>query len=218
MLTLLTILFVSYLLGSIPSALIAGRVRGVRLEEHGSGNAGATNALRVLGPLAGAFVFAADVLKGLLAVAGVSRLRLGDGLPALLGPQADAWVMVLAGLAAMLGHVFTVVGLYFYGNLRGGKGVATGAGMLLGMVPVAVGVAFVLFTGVVALTRFVSLGSIVATVSIPLTILVQRALGGHVPAPVFLLALALPLFILYTHRANVRRLLTGTESRIGRRS
>jgi glycerol-3-phosphate acyltransferase PlsY len=217
MLTLLVILVLSYLLGSIPSGLIVGRVRGVRLEEHGSGNAGTTNALRVLGTGAGLLVLAVDVLKGVLAVAVVSRIRLGEGLPEALGPQADAWVMVLAGIAAMLGHVFTVIGLLFYGNLRGGKGVATAAGMLLGLVPTAVGVAFLLFTGVVALTRFVSLGSILAALSIPLTLLVERALGFDVPGPVFLVTVAIPLFILYTHRANVQRLLAGTENRFGQR-
>jgi glycerol-3-phosphate acyltransferase PlsY len=217
-LTLLTILLLSYLLGSIPSALIVGRVRGVYLEKHGSGNAGATNALRVLGPQAGVFVLLADMLKGLLAVAVISRLRLGDGLPAWLGEEADAWVAVLAGMAALLGHVYTIVGRYFYGRWRGGKGVATAGGMLFGLVPLAAGVGLALFAGVVALTRFVSLGSLAAAVAIPLTVLVERAAGLEVAPPILLLTLIVPVIILYTHRANVRRLLSGTESRLGQRT
>jgi glycerol-3-phosphate acyltransferase PlsY len=217
MLTLAAILALSYLLGSIPSALIVGRVRGVYLERYGSGNAGATNALRVLGPTAGTIVLLADMLKGLLAVAVVSRLRLEGGLPGWLGEEADAWVAVLAGMAALLGHVYTVVGRYFYGRWRGGKGVATAGGMLFGLVPVAVVVGLVFFTGVVALTRFVSLGSLAAAVAIPLTVLVERAAGLDVAHPVLIVTLVVPLIILYTHRANVRRLLTGTESRFGQR-
>lgn len=217
MLTLAVILALSYVLGSVPSALIVGRVRGVYLERQGSGNAGATNALRVLGPTAGAIVLVADMLKGLLAVVVVSRIRLDGGLPAWLGADADAWVTVMAGMAAFLGHVYTVVGRYFYGNWRGGKGVATAGGMLLGLVPLAVGVAFALFWGVVALTRFVSLGSLTAAVAIPLTVLVERAAGLEVAGPVLLVTLVVPFFIFYTHRANVKRLLTGTESRFGQR-
>jgi glycerol-3-phosphate acyltransferase PlsY len=217
-LTLAVIFLLSYVLGSVPSALIVGRVHGVYLEKHGSGNAGATNALRVLGPRLGTVVFAADLLKGLLAVVAVSRIRAAGGLPGWLGPDADTWAAVLAGFAAILGHVYTVIGLYFYGRARGGKGVATAAGAFFGLVPVAAGVGFVLFWVVVGLTRFVSLGSLVAATSLPITVLVQRALGADVPAPVFILTLLVPPFILYTHRANVKRLLAGTESRFGQRA
>lgn len=217
MVTLLCILALSYLLGSIPSALIVGRVRGVYLEQHGSGNAGATNALRVLGTGYGLLVFAMDILKGFLATRVVGTLDLGDGLPLWLGQNAEAWAMVMAGAAAMLGHVYTIIGRYFYGRWRGGKGVATGTGMLLGLIPVAIGVAMALFTVIVYTTRFVSLGSILATASLPLTLLLQRAFGAHIPGPFFVFSLVVPVFILYTHRANVKRLLQGTESRIAPR-
>jgi glycerol-3-phosphate acyltransferase PlsY len=214
-LTLVLILALSYVLGSVPSALIVGRVCGVYLERHGSGNGGATNALRVLGPKAGAAVLVADMLKGLLAVVVISRLRLGTGLPAWLGEDADAWIAVFAGVAALLGHVYTIIGRYFYGRWRGGKGVATAGGMLFGLVPVAAAVALVLFSGTVALTRLVSLGSLVAAVAIPTTLLVEEAVGSDVRGPILIFTLAIPFFIFYTHRANVKRLLTGTESRIG---
>ena len=214
MLTLGLIVALSYLLGSVPSSLIAGRMHGVDLRAHGSGNAGATNAWRVLGKRTGAAVFAADLLKGLLATALLARLRLGDGLPAALGAEADVWAQVIAGTAAMLGHVYTLTGRLFFGSFRGGKGVATGAGMLLGLIPVAIGVGAVVFAGVVYATRFVSLGSILAALSLPATLAVQRALGAEVAAPVWGLVLLIPLFIAYTHRSNVRRLLDGTEARV----
>ena len=217
MLTLAVIFLLSYILGSVPSALVVGRVHGVYLERHGSGNAGATNALRVLGPRLGAVVFAADILKGLLAAAVLSRIRLSGGLPGWLGQDAATWAAVMAGFAAILGHVYTVIGLYFYGNARGGKGVATAGGAFFGLIPLAAAIAFVLFWIVVGLTRFVSLGSLTAALSLPITVLVQRAFGADIPAPVFILTLLVPPFILYTHRANVRRLLAGTENRFGQR-
>ncbi len=214
--SLLTILLVSYLLGSIPNSVIAGRVRGIDLHKIGSGNAGATNVFRTLGTGAGVLVFVGDVLKGLLATVIVSKFRIGDGLPGWMGADADAWIKVIAGSAAILGHVYTAIGRYFYGTFRGGKGVATGAGMLLGFIPVAIGIAMVIFTAVVYTTRFVSLGSILATLSLPFSLLIQRdVFGWEIPGPMFGFTLVVPLFIIYTHRTNVKHLLAGTERRIG---
>lgn len=214
MLTLSTVLIVSYALGSIPNSVIAGRIRGVDLHKMGSGNAGATNVFRTLGKGAGALVFLGDVLKGLLATVVVSQLRFADGLPAWLGPDAEAWIKVFAGSAAMLGHVFTGIGRYFYGTFRGGKGVATGMGMLLGLIPVAIVTAVGIFALLVFATRLVSLGSILATLSLPFSLLIQRdTLGWDIPGPIFGFTLVVPLFILYTHRANVKQLLAGTERR-----
>ncbi len=214
MLTLATILALSYGLGSIPWSLLVGRMRGVDIRQHGSGNAGATNAWRVLGRGPGLVVFALDFLKGILGVVLVSKLRLAGGLPEGLGPDADAWAMVLAGMAAMLGHVYTLSGRLFFGGWGGGKGVATGAGMLAGLVPLAVLIAAAVFAAAVAATRYVSIGSILATLTITAVVLVQRALGAEVAAPVVGFVALVPLFILYTHRTNVRRLLDGTEARV----
>ncbi|HYE94685.1 MAG TPA: glycerol-3-phosphate acyltransferase [Rubricoccaceae bacterium] len=217
MLSLLLIAVASYLLGSVSFSLIAGRLMGVDLHAQGSGSAGATNAFRVLGPGPGATVFALDVLKGLLATALIAKLSLTP-LPAVLGAEAATWAQLLAMASVMVGHVYTFVGRIFYGKWRGGKGVATGAGALLGVAPVALLVAVVVFAGVAFATRYVSLGSILATTSIPITLLVQRALGVAVPWPVLGLAVLLPPFIAYTHRENIRRLRAGTESRIGKRA
>jgi glycerol-3-phosphate acyltransferase PlsY len=210
-LSLVLIVALSYLLGAVPFSLIVGRLKGVDLRQHGSGNAGATNAFRVLGKGPGALVFALDLLKGLAATLGLSRLHLGADPSPLFGAEGGVWLMVIAGAAAMVGHVFTLWGRLFFGSFKGGKGVATGAGMLVGLIPVAVGVGLAVFIATMAATRYVSLGSILAALSLPATLGVQRALGAEVPGPVWLFALAVPLFILWTHRTNVRRLLNGTE-------
>lgn len=216
MLSLALILILSYGLGAIPFSLVVARMKGVDLRQHGSGNAGATNALRVLGKGPGLLVFLLDAAKGFVATALISHLRLGGEALGFLGAYPETWTAVLAGTAAMVGHVVTVWGALFFGSRRGGKGVATGAGMLLGLIPLAVGVAAALFAVVVWATRYVSLGSILAAVSLPLTLLAEQKMTGEaVPPPIWVFALVVPFFIVWTHRANVRRLLDGTESQIG---
>lgn len=220
MASLALILVLSYLLGAVPFSLVVGRAMGVDLRKHGSGNAGATNALRVLGKGPGLLVFLLDFAKGLAAVVLISRLRVGgEDLVGLLGSRpelAAAWAATLAGTAAMLGHVFTVWGRAFFGSWKGGKGVATGAGMLAGLAPLPVGLAALVFAGTLAATRYVSLGSILAALSLPVSLLVLHlAFGLEAPPPVWIFACVVPAFIVWTHRANVRRLLDGTESRIG---
>ena len=220
MTSLALILLVSYLVGAVPFSLVVGRMMGVDLRRHGSGNAGATNALRVLGKGPGLGVFLLDFAKGLVAVVLVSQLRVGgESLVGLLGSRPDlaaAWAATLAGTAAMLGHVFTVWGRLFFGSWKGGKGVATGAGMLAGLAPLPVALAAVVFAAVLAATRYVSLGSILAALSLPVSLVVlHAAFGVASPPPVWIFALVVPAFIVWTHRANVRRLLDGTESRVG---
>ena len=217
--SLLLVLALSYLLGAVPFSLVVARTLGVDLRQHGSGNAGATNAMRVLGKGPGLLVFLLDFGKGLAAVALVARLADLDALVGVLGSRpelAAAWVATLAGTAAMLGHVFTVWGRLFFGSWKGGKGVATGAGMLAGLAPLPVALAAVVFASVLAATRYVSLGSILAALSLPVTLLALHfGLGIESPPPVWIFATVVPAFIVWTHRANVRRLLNGTESRIG---
>lgn len=221
MASLALVVVLSYLLGAVPFSLIVGRAMGVDLRQHGSGNAGATNALRVLGKGPGLLVFLLDFSKGLAAVVLLSQLAdLGALTDAgLLGSRpelAEAWVQTIAGAAAMLGHVFTVWGRVFFGSFKGGKGVATGAGMLTGLAPLAVGLALLVFIVVMALTRYVSLGSILAALSLPITLLALHfGLGIENPPPVWIFATVVPAFIVWTHRANVRRLLDGTESKMG---
>ncbi len=201
----------SYLLGAVPFSLIAARLHGVDLRQHGSGNAGATNVWRVLGKGPGAAVLGLDFAKGLLPT--LLAPRLADA--AALGADGAAWLAVLAGVAAMLGHVTTVWGRLFFGSWKGGKGVATGTGLIAGLIPVATLVAVAVFAVAMWATRRVSLGSILATLSLPATLGVQTALGARFALPVWGFALLVPLFILWTHRTNVRRLLDGTEPRLG---
>lgn len=221
MASLALVVVVSYLLGAVPFSLVVGRAMGVDLRQHGSGNAGATNVFRVLGAGPGVLVFLLDFGKGLAAVLLVSRLAdLGAILETgLLGSRpelAAAWVATIAGTAAMVGHVVTVWGRLFFGSFKGGKGVATGAGMLTGLAPLAVGLALVVFGVVMAATRYVSLGSILAALSLPLSLMALHVgFGWSSPPPVWIFALVVPAFIVWTHRANVRRLLNGTESKMG---
>ena len=221
--SLLLVLVLSYLLGAIPWSLVVARMRGVDLRQHGSGNAGATNAMRVLGKGPGLLVFLLDVAKGLVAVTVLAGLADVEAIrqTGLLGSRTDlvaAWVATLAGTAAMLGHVFTVWGRLVFGSWKGGKGVATGAGMLAGLAPLPVAIAAVLFAVVLWATRYVSLGSILAALSLPVTLLVLHfGLGVENPPPVWIFATVVPAFIVWTHRANVRRLIDGTESQIGSR-
>lgn len=197
----------AYLLGAIPFSLVVARMRGVDLRAHGSGNAGATNALRVMGRGPGALVFALDFLKGLVATVVLP--------PLLLGGDAATWTLVASGAAAMVGHVVTVWGALFFGGWKGGKGVATGAGMLAGLVPVAVFAGLLVFVLTVATTRLVSLGSILAAATIPVTLAIQQfAFGREYATALWVFALAVPAFILWTHRENVRRLIAGTEARV----
>lgn len=193
---------IAYLLGSIPTAYLAGKARGVDLRQHGSGNLGATNALRVLGWKVGVPVYLADTLKGFVPA---------FWFPGLFGqPLGSHWAMAY-GLAAILGHVKPVFLLRRGGG--GGKGVATAGGVFLGLAPLATGVAILAFAVVVAASGYVSLGSLVAA----LTLVVTLALTHGVRAPVFALGVAVALFVFWSHRANIGRLRRGEESRFGRR-
>jgi acyl phosphate:glycerol-3-phosphate acyltransferase len=188
----------AYLIGSFPTSYVVARaVKGIDLREHGSGNLGATNAFRVLGWRAATPIFIVDILKGFL--------------PAFLFPQIDGNVSVLwalvYGTAAIVGHVFSV-----YVKFKGGKGVATGAGVFLALAPLAVLGGLVLWLALVALTGYVSLASIAAAAALPVLV----ALTGA-PTAVLVLSLLLATFVIYAHRANIRRLLRGEEHRFRRR-
>ena len=200
--SLAILLVIAYLVGAFPTSVIVGRMtRGIDVREHGSGNAGATNTWRVLGWKAGITVLAIDVAKGALAASLVPRIPLG----AL--PLATNDVAVLCGIAAVLGHVFPI-----YVGFRGGKGVATAAGMLVATAPVPMGIGVGVFALVLFTTGFVSLGSILLGWTVPISaLLLNRFAAYHHPPLLLGLGFALALFILYTHRTNVRRLLRGEE-------
>lgn len=192
-----------YLLGGIPTAYLAGRLKGVDIRRHGSGNVGGTNALRVLGWRVGLPVFALDIAKG-YAAAGL--------LPLLPLAGEPVYLALAGGLGAVLGHVFTP-----YLKFRGGKGVAAGAGVLLALAPLPTLVAAGGFFLLVFSTGYVSLGSLGAAAVLPLAVFLLGRLGGiGVHPAVQGLAVGLVPFVFWTHRGNVRRLLSGTENRFRR--
>lgn len=194
-------LLLAYLAGSIPAAYIAGRwLRGIDLREHGSGNLGATNVMRVMGPKIGAVVLLFDALKGAIPVI---------VLPILFGVQDTAWWAIAYGVAAIVGHVRPV----FLLGRGGGKGVATAAGVFAALAPVPLLISAVVFLAVVLASGYVSLGSLVSAAVFPLAVIVIAA--GL--TPVALAGLAMAVFVFWTHRANIGRLRRGEEHRFGRR-
>jgi acyl phosphate:glycerol-3-phosphate acyltransferase len=189
-------LVVSYLVGAFPSSYVAGRLaRGIDLREHGSGNLGATNTFRVLGPRIAAPVMVADLAKGFVPTALFAQW---DG--------SGAWAWSLAyGAAAIVGHVFPV-----YMHFRGGKGVVTATGVFLALSPVAVAVALTAWLVVLRVGRMVSLASILAAgVLVPALLLTESR--GEVLA----LGIAVAALVIYGHRGNIGRIVRGEEYRFG---
>ena len=186
----------AYLLGAIPNGLLIARLKGIDLQKVGSGNIGATNVFRCVGKGWGIAAFVLDAVKGFV--------------PAfcfpMLVPDAPNWLGLACGVAAVAGHNWPI-----WLKFKGGKGVSTSAGMLLGIAPAAVGIGFLVFAVTVALTRFVSLGSILAAIAVPAAYLAMNGTGNRLLAGALVVMGAL---VVLKHRANVRRLLAGTEPRI----
>ena len=186
------LLLAAYLIGAFPSSYVVGKlVRGIDLREHGSGNLGATNAFRVLGWKAATPVFILDILKG--------------WLPTFVFPRFDddpRWEWALAyGAAAIVGHVFSV-----YVRFKGGKGVATSAGVFLALAPVAILITTVVWGSLLWITGIVSIASIAAAATLPVAVLVLDQ-----PRAVVALAIALSVFVIFKHRSNIGRLMRGEE-------
>ena len=190
----------SYVSGSIPAAYLAGKWKGVNLREHGSGNLGATNVLRVLGARIGLTVFAVDIAKGALPV---------WYFPQLTGAAGDSrtWIAVACGVAAIMGHVRPL----FLGFKKGGKGVATACGVFLALAPLQTSLALLIFLVVVLASGYVSLASLTAVVALP--VLLAVSVGW---SPLFFVSLLTVVFVFWTHRANIQRLRDGSEYRFGR--
>jgi len=193
---LIFVLAASYLLGSIPFGILMAKLfGGGDIRRAGSGNIGATNVARVVGPLAGILTLLLDAAKGGFAVWLAARWMHGEAL-----------AMVLAGLFAMLGHCFPV-----WLRFRGGKGVATAAGVFLALCPAAMLAATILFLLVVGFWRYVSLGSIAAAAAIPLLIYLLWAPHFAPPQSVTLTSLAIAGLVIHQHRGNIARLARGEE-------
>ena len=204
--TLAAAILVSYLLGSIPAAYLAGISRGVDLRKQGSGNLGATNVIRVLGTRMGLAVFAFDMAKGALPVFLFSRWVPASVIRSANGPTI---IGILCGLAAIIGHVRPIY-LKFG---RGGKGVATAAGVFLALAPVQTALTLIIFAVVLLSSGYVSLGSLTSAVMLPALL----AITVGVRSPLFGIAALVAAFVFWTHRANIARLREGTEHRFGKR-
>lgn len=195
----------AYLIGSIPFGYLAGRANGIDIRKHGSGNIGATNVLRTLGKGWGYGVFAADAIKGFFAVRLAYFLA---GLAFSAGFDRHLFA-ILAAAFCVVGHSFPV-----WLKFRGGKGVATAAGALVGIVPWATLLSVAVWVATFFLSRYVSLASIVAALVLPLGVLVLR---GSEALIIFYFTLAMAVLVVWRHRTNIMRLLNGTEPRFIRR-
>ena len=195
-LTTLLLIAIGYLLGAIPSGYLAARwLMGIDLRDCGSGSTGATNVLRNVGKVPALVVFLIDVGKGALAVLLTKAFGLND------------WLQVLAGLAALAGHIWPI-----WLGFKGGKAVATGFGMFLGLAwPVGLA-CFGLFMAVISIFRIVSLASVVAALGLPLLMLAAGQSSAYISV-----SLVAALLVLWRHRSNVQRLIAGTEPRIGQK-
>lgn len=192
----------AYLLGSIPTAVWIGKsFYGIDVREHGSGNAGATNALRVLGTRTGVIVLLLDALKGVLAVALGWLVK-----NAFSSPDLFSVFQLLLGLFALLGHVFPL-----FAGFRGGKGIATLAGIVTILFPGAVLICLLVFTALFIPSRYVSLGSIAASLAFPVAVI---WLTGPSTWPEIIFSLMVAIFVPLTHRKNIQRLWKGTENKI----
>ncbi len=206
-LSLVILALAAYLLGSIPTGYLVAKARGVDIRTVGSGNIGATNAFRVLGKPAGSFVLLVDAAKGFLACWGLPLLLLRSGMiPQDAGSLRD-WLPVIAGFSAILGHNYTC-----WLSFRGGKGIATSAGVLLALLPLALLASAIAFAITLAISRYVSLGSIVAALVLPFAAWWTGASSVLIGTTILMSTLAI-----YKHRANIVRLLQGTENRVGQK-
>ena len=207
MVSLATIIIVSYLLGSIPFGYIAGRIAGIDIRTAGSGNVGATNVVRILGKRYGYPVFALDVLKGFGAVK-ISMVLSGQHLE-WNSPEISGMV---GAISSVLGHVFPP-----WLKFKGGKGVATAAGALLALMPIATLIGVAVWIIVFWLTRYVSLASVVATAALPIVILVIGSADGHSGRLLVYSSVCVAALVIWRHRSNLSRLLRGTEPRFIRK-
>lgn len=197
------ILIMAYFLGSIPTGFIAGKINHIDIRKVGSGNIGATNVLRTLGGRWGAAVLLLDALKGVVACLIARQLILAQGVDST--SDQVLYSMIIAAVGAILGHSFTC-----WLKFKGGKGVATGAGVFLALAPAATGIAILVFAVILFITRYVSLSSILAAV----TLVPMVWFFGRNPIMTGITAV-IALLIIIRHKSNIVRLMNGTENKIG---
>ena len=201
-------MIVGYLFGCIQTGYIVGRVNKIDIRDYGSGNSGTTNTLRTLGKTAAIITFLGDAAKGLVAV-NLARYVI---MPA-FGVEGEAYLWLLTGFAVVLGHNFP-----FYLKFKGGKGIACTSGMILAVCPLAAPVCLILFIGSIAITRYVSLGSILVVTSYLVQVLIFGHMGYlHIDAAYlpefYVVSACFTAMALWRHRSNIGRLLHGTENK-----
>lgn len=214
MVSFIAIILLSYLVGSIPTAVWVGKLtKGVDIREHGSGNAGATNTFRVLGWKAGSMVSLIDIFKGFVAAFWISQIGFASGeIPITIDIwNMDVFMRVVAGLFAVVGHMFPI-----FAGFKGGKGVITACGMLYGIEPISISLALLLFFIILFTSRYVSLASILASFSYPLfTLMLRYGFGAsYIDGSLMVFSSVVALGIIIKHSGNIKRLIQGTESRI----
>jgi glycerol-3-phosphate acyltransferase PlsY len=204
-LSIIIILFLSYLVGSVPTSIIIGKIlKGIDIREHGSGNAGGTNVFRVLGWKPALIVVIFDVFKGWLPTYYFATNLVGNTIP------IDTGVLqIMCGFAAVLGHTYTI-----FAGFKGGKGIGTLAGMLLALYPIAFPFCLIVFIITLITTGYVSLGSMFAAASRPIFLLIFPLLGIEASSlSLIVFSLLIPWFTIFTHRSNIIRLRNGNENR-----
>jgi glycerol-3-phosphate acyltransferase PlsY len=206
MLTVCIVLSISYLIGSIPTSIIVGRwARGIDIRQFGSGNAGATNVYRVLGLKMALLVFIVDAGKA------AATLLLLVNMPTDYLPLNRALFQIIAGSAIIAGNIWPI-----FAGFSGGKGVSTSTGVLAALTPLATGSAIAVWLAVTLTTKYVSLGSMAASLTLPAVVIAQTVIFHRpVSMALILFTLLVPAVIISTHRSNIRRLLSGTERHIG---
>lgn len=220
---------VAFLLGSVPFGLLIARAKGIDIRNHGSGNIGATNVLRVVGKKYGITCLLLDALKGLIpTLLGISLIRFSGMNNPMIVHAIDPWsaefpiftaqfFQVLTGLCAILGHNYSP-----WVGFKGGKGIATSAGVLIAMMPAAIVILLLIWLGVFLTTRYVSLASIIAAAALPLLNLWGSWYHGKIQngewnKPLLCFSILIAVLAIWKHRSNIRRLISGTENRFSRK-
>ena len=215
MINMAIVVLLSYIVGSIPTSIMLSKWKhGFDIRTKGSGNAGGTNVFRVLGWKSGLFVMAFDAMKGVIATTIIARLFWDPTLPFYNRTPFDDFTIIqmICGGAAIVGHIWTV-----FAGFKGGKGIACGAGMLIGIAPTEFAVSIGVFLAVFFAWRYVSLGSIAAAIAFPVSLLVRHNIlydEIHSYKTLIFFSIGVAVVLIYSHRKNIQRLLEGTENKV----
>ena len=215
MINMAIVVLLSYIIGSIPTSIILSKWRhGFDIRTKGSGNAGGTNVFRVLGWKSGLFVMVFDGMKAVIATTIIARLFWDPTLPFYNRTPFDDFTIIqmICGAAAIVGHIWTI-----FAGFKGGKGIACGAGMLIGIAPTEFAVSVAVFLAVLYAWKYVSLGSIAAAIAFPLCLLVRHNIlynEIHSYKTLIFFSIGVAVLLIYSHRKNIQRLLEGTENKI----